>query len=117
MGASEFHVAPAVVRALDSKSEAWVVDRGSGPVAWVRASVSPAMDAGHLTAPVIGPTADPADVRALLARALEWNRSEGASRVVVELWDENLPGQAALRGAGFEVAYGIRTLALATGAA
>jgi len=117
IGASEFRVAPAVVRALDSKSEAWVVDRGSGPVAWVRASVSPAMEAGHLTAPVIGPSADPADVRALLVRALEWNRSEGASRVVVEVWDENLRGQTALREAGFEVAYGIRTLALPTGAA
>jgi ribosomal protein S18 acetylase RimI-like enzyme len=107
--------APAVVRALDSTSEAWVVDSGMGATAWVRASCSPATEAAHLNAPVVASHADPADVDAMLATALGWTRSQGAARVVVEAWDENVPGVAALRAAGFTPAYGVQTLAYPTG--
>ena len=109
---SEFRVPSAVVQALDSRTDAWVVDPGQGPVAWLRASVSPAMECGHLTAPVIGPSAEPADVQALLGTAIDWARAQGSTRVVSEVWDENTRAVAALRTAGFEVAYGVRTLAL-----
>jgi len=113
--AKEYSLATPVVRALAAETAAWVVDAGAGPVAWVRASTSPATEAGHLSAPVVGPSADPADVRALLLTAVEWNRSRGATRNVVEVWDENLPAIAALRDVGFEVAYGVQTLAFPTG--
>jgi ribosomal protein S18 acetylase RimI-like enzyme len=113
----EFGLAPSVVRALDSKTASWVVDRGAGPVAWVRATVSPAMEAGHLTAPVVDPAAEPAEVRALIETAVRWAIANGAVRLLAEVVDENLHGAAALRDAGFEAAYGSRTLARPTGIA
>jgi ribosomal protein S18 acetylase RimI-like enzyme len=113
----DFALPSGVVRALDSRSEAWVLDRGSGPIAWVRASVSPAMEAGHLTAPVVDPSADPAEVRGLLDMAIRWGVGNGAARMLCEAVDENVHGVAALRNAGFEVAYGSRTLARPTAAA
>jgi ribosomal protein S18 acetylase RimI-like enzyme len=117
VSAAEFHVAGAVVRALDSKTAAWVVDTGAGPVAWVRASASPVMAAGHLTAPVIASGAPPDAVGALVANGLAWLRSNGARRAVAEVLDENVRAAAALRLAGFEVAFGSRTLARPTGVA
>ena len=108
----EFRLPPAVVRALESTSEAWVVDRGNGPVAWVRASVSPATEAGHLTAPVIAASADPGDVQSLLRTSLEWLRVHGAARGIVEVGDDNERGIAALKSCGFSVAFGAQTLAL-----
>jgi ribosomal protein S18 acetylase RimI-like enzyme len=115
VSAAQFHVPGAVVQALDSRTMAWVVDRGTGPLAWVRASVSPVMDAGHFTAPVIRADATPSDVAALLGTALAWSKSNGATRVVAEVLDENVRAAAGLRAAGFEVAYGSRTLARPTG--
>ncbi|MCI4324996.1 MAG: GNAT family N-acetyltransferase [Thermoplasmata archaeon] len=115
--AGDFALPTGVVRALDSRSEAWVLDRGAGPIAWVRASVSPAMEAGHLTAPVVDPSADPAEVRALVDTAIRWAIGHGAARMLCEAADENVQGVAALRNAGFEVAYGSRTLARPTGLA
>ncbi|MCI4327910.1 MAG: GNAT family N-acetyltransferase [Thermoplasmata archaeon] len=112
---SEFGVPEAVVQALDSQTAAWVVDRGAGPVGWVRASVSPVMRAGHLTAPVLAPAASADDTATLLATALDWTRNAGASRAVSQVIDENTRAAAALRAAGFEVAYGSRTLAWPTG--
>jgi ribosomal protein S18 acetylase RimI-like enzyme len=111
----DFALAPAVVRALDSTSEAWVVDAGAGATAWVRASMSPATEAAHLSAPVVSARTDPADVAALIATALAWVRAQGAPRVTVEVWDENLGGIAALRAAGFAPAFGLQTLAVPTG--
>ncbi|HEV8049501.1 MAG TPA: GNAT family N-acetyltransferase [Thermoplasmata archaeon] len=117
VGAAQFHVPGAVVNAFDSKTMAWVVDRGSGPIAWTRASASPVMDAGHLTAPVIAPEATDPEVAALLATALAWSKAEGSTRAVAEVLDENVRAAAGLRAAGFEVAYGSRTLARPTGVA
>jgi len=117
VSAGQFTVPGAVVEALDSRTTAWVVDRGTGPLAWVRASVTPVMEASHFTAPVIRADATPEDVAALLATALGWSRANGASRVVTEVLDENVRAAAALRAAGFEVVYGSRTLARPTGVA
>jgi ribosomal protein S18 acetylase RimI-like enzyme len=111
----EFLVGPSVVRALDSKSESWVVDAGAGPVAWVRASASPAMAAAHLTAPVVAESANPEDVRAMIAAGIAWARGQGAPRVAVEAWDENVRGVAALLAAGFTPSFGVQTLAYSTG--
>jgi ribosomal protein S18 acetylase RimI-like enzyme len=113
----DFALAPALVRALDSKTAAWTLDGGSGPVAWVRASVSPAMEAGHVTAPVVDASADPAEVRGLMDTAVRWAIDQGALRLLCEVVDENVRGADALRNAGFEVAYGSRTLARPTGVA
>jgi ribosomal protein S18 acetylase RimI-like enzyme len=113
----DFALPTGVVRALDSRSAAWVLDRGAGPVAWVRASVSPAMEAGHLSAPVVHPSADPAEVRGLLDIAVRWGITNGAVRMLCEAADENVQGLAALKNAGFEVAHGSRTLARPTGLA
>ena len=117
VGAGQFSVPGSVVNAFGSETMAWVVDHGAGAVAWTRASASPVMEAGHLTAPVIAPDVPAADVAALLATALAWAKSHGSLRVVVEVLDENVRAAAALRAAGFEVAYGSRTLARPTGVA
>lgn len=113
----EFDLAASVVRALDSRTASWVLDDGTGAVAWVRASVSPAMEAGHLTAPVVDPLADRSGVRALLDTAVRWAITNGAVRLLSEVVDENVHGAAALREAGFEPAFGSRTLARPTGIA
>ncbi|MCI4332152.1 MAG: GNAT family N-acetyltransferase [Thermoplasmata archaeon] len=113
----EFGLAPSIVRALDSKTASWVLDTGSGAIGWVRATVSPAMEAGHLTAPVVDPSAAPAEVQALVETAVRWAVANGAVRLLSEVADENLHGAAALRSAGFELAYGSRTLARPTGIA
>jgi ribosomal protein S18 acetylase RimI-like enzyme len=113
--ARQFSVPSSVVNAFDSKTMAWVVDRGSGPLAWTRASSSPVMEAGHLTAPVIAADAAAPDVAALLATASDWSKSQGSTRLVAEVLDENVRASAGLRAAGFEVAYGSRTLARPAG--
>jgi ribosomal protein S18 acetylase RimI-like enzyme len=115
--ARQFSVPSSVVNAFDSQTMAWVVDRGTGPLAWTRATASPVMEAGHLTAPVIAPEAVATDVADLLATAADWSKSHASTRLVAEVLDENLRGSAALTAAGFEVAYGSRTLARPTGIA
>jgi len=117
VGPWQFSVPGAVVNAFDSETMAWVIDHGSGPVGWTRASASPVMDAGHLTAPVIAPDAPTAEVAELLGTALAWAKAHGSTRVVAEVLDENVRAAAALRAARFEVAYGSRTLARPTGVA
>lgn len=112
--ASDFALAPALVRALDSQTSSWVVDPGGGVIAWVRATVSPAMEAGHISAPVVGENVDASELRGLLDTAVRWALANGAVRLLAEVVDENARGAEALRNAGFEITYGSRTLAWST---
>ena len=97
-------------RILRSTSAAWVVDVGTGPVAWVAAIDSPATEAAHLSAPIIGPSVAPEDARVLVETAGAWCAARRAPRVTALVPEENRRGRAALETAGFRDALSLETL-------
>jgi ribosomal protein S18 acetylase RimI-like enzyme len=106
----DFFVPPLVVRGLDSETVAWVIDRGHGPEGFLRASVSPATQAGHLSAPLIAPGVDGASAAQLVTTGIAWLAERHRPRAVVEVPRSNLPGTQALQSAGFTEAFGVATL-------
>ncbi|MGP8078246.1 MAG: N-acetyltransferase family protein [Thermoplasmata archaeon] len=99
-----------VGRMMATSTAAWVVDRGQGPEAHLAASRTPATEAGHLSAPIVAPSADPAAVAGMVRAAVGWLAARGAPRVVAMVPDANHRGRAALEEAGFQHAIGILTL-------
>jgi ribosomal protein S18 acetylase RimI-like enzyme len=95
---------------LASEVAAWVIDNGSGPSAWVLASVSPATEAAHVSSPIVGPSVSPDVARALVETAGAWCAARKAPRLTAIVPTENLRGRAALEGAGFRDAIPIWTL-------
>lgn len=106
----QFFVGDVVVRGLESTTAAWVVDRGAGAVGFARATVSSAMEAGNLTAPLLDPAVPPEVGRALVTTAVAWAASHGAGRVLTMAPRGPGAGTRALREAGFHEAYGVETL-------
>lgn len=90
-----------VSRILASESAAWVIDPGTGPLAWVSATSSSATEAGHLSAPIVDPSVRPEDAAALVGIAAAWCTARGAPRLIALVADENARGRAALEAAGF----------------
>lgn len=95
---------------LETDRAAWVVDEGSGPVAWVGASVPKATEAGHLDAPIIGPSVAPETALGLVEFALAWCAAHHVPRVVATVAAENRRGGAAVTAAGFRDAIPLWTL-------
>jgi hypothetical protein len=95
---------------MSTVSAAWVIDRGHGPEAHLSASVTPATEAGHLSSPIVAPSADPAAVTALVRTAVGWLAEHRSPRVVSMVPEENGRGRAALEAAGFHHAIAILTL-------
>jgi ribosomal protein S18 acetylase RimI-like enzyme len=110
MRPSMFIVPPAVTMGLLASTEAWVVDRGHGAEAFVRATASPATIAGNLTAPWVGPNVPDDLADGLIAAAVAWLHRQNFPRIATEVPEHNAAGIAALRRAGFEEAFGADTL-------
>lgn len=96
-----FLLPPLVTTGLESETTAWVLDDGTGPRMFVRATASRAMAAGHLTGPVVAAEVPPDRARAVVAHALGWLAERRVPRVLAEVADHNPRGEAALRSAGF----------------
>ena len=97
-------------RILESESASWVIDTGSGPIAWVSATSSPATEAAHLAAPIIAPTVAPEAAQALVETAVSWCARRQAPRILTMIPDENLQGRAAVEAAGFHDVLRLWTL-------
>lgn len=97
-------------RTLQSEYAAWVIDRGHGAEAWIGASVSPAMDAAHVAAPIVGPTVEPSLAISLVRTAGTWCSARRSGRIMASATEENVGGRAALEGGGFHEALSAYTL-------
>ncbi|MCI4331296.1 MAG: GNAT family N-acetyltransferase [Thermoplasmata archaeon] len=107
-----FTLPPMIVRFLLSETQAWVIDDGQGPLAFLRATVSRAMAAGNLTAPILSPDLPDERAREFLRFAESWLASKGAPRLVTEEWDHHTRSRELLRSEGFVDAIPIETLYL-----
>ncbi len=96
--------------ALLSHGVAWVLTDDERPVGYLRASVSQAMDAGHLSNPLFAREVDPERAAAMVAFAGRWIAREGAQRIASSVPIDNAPGQAALAAGGFHEAFRSLTL-------
>ena len=99
-----------VGRILQSESAAWVIDDGAGPIAWIAATSSPATEAGHLSAPIIGPAVTPDAGRSLVEAAGAWCAARRPPRISAMVPEENRCGRVALEAAGFHHAIASWTL-------
>lgn len=99
-----------VGRVLGSRSAAWVLDDGSGPMAWVSATASRATEAAHLSTPVIDASIAPDRAAALVRVGGAWCAEGGAPRIVVQVPAENARARAALEATGFREAIPTLTL-------
>ncbi|MGI0068611.1 MAG: hypothetical protein ACREB9_09460, partial [Thermoplasmata archaeon] len=97
-------------RILSSEGEGWVVEQSGDPVAWASVTVSDAMEAAGLSAPIIGESADPAQVDALLRTAVDWCAHRGAARIVCQVSLDHLRSVGALERAGFSLAHKLHTM-------
>jgi len=99
-------------RIFESKSAAWVVDRGHGAEALVVSTVSPGQEAGHLSDPLISETVDEGTARELLRTAVAWCGARGSTRVLALVPTYNRTARAALEPEGFHDALSTWTLFL-----
>jgi ribosomal protein S18 acetylase RimI-like enzyme len=99
-----------VGRVLSSEVASWVMDDGSGPSAWILASVSPATEAAHVSAPIIGPSVSPEAAQRLVEVAVAWCAARKAPRLTTVVPAENTRGRVALDGAGFRDVIPLWTL-------
>jgi ribosomal protein S18 acetylase RimI-like enzyme len=97
-------------RIFESQTEAWVVDRGSGPEALAVATCSSGREAAHLSDPIVGESADPALVSELYRTAVAWCGARHAVRVMSSVPRYNTRGRAALEREGFHDALSTWTL-------
>lgn len=99
-----------VNRILASEGAGWVLDRGSGPEAFVSASVSRAMEAAWVSAPVLAETVDEGLGSSLVATAATWCTARKAPRILSMVLDGNSRGRTALEATGFRHARSLWTL-------
>jgi ribosomal protein S18 acetylase RimI-like enzyme len=97
-------------RIFESQSVAFVVDRGQGPEAGIRATTIPETQAAHFSDPIVAPTADPERVGAMVRAAGAWCAARGAVRVAGQVPLANVTGRAALDREGFHSALSLWTL-------
>jgi hypothetical protein len=95
---------------MQAETAAWVVDRGQGAEAWIRAVISPITEAGHLAAPILGENVEPALAAELVRTAGVWIAAHGSRRIASQVPEENRRGRAALDGGGFHEAFRSYTL-------
>jgi ribosomal protein S18 acetylase RimI-like enzyme len=99
-----------VERALHESSATRAIDRGTGVEGWVAASVSPALAAAQLSAPILAESVEPELATRLVRTAGRWIAARQDGRVVALVAEANPAGRAALEGGGFHEA--IRAYAL-----
>jgi len=99
-----------VGQVLGSEVAAWVIDDGGGPKAWVSATVSPATEAAHLSAPIVDASVSPEAALALVRAAGAWCAARRAPRLMTMVPEENARGRAALLDVGFREVIPVWTL-------
>jgi len=109
-GKGRFAESGLVTRILDSEEAAWVVDRGHGPEAHVAATVSRAMEAAHIGAPVIGESVDDALAADLVSRAGAWCAARQVPRILSMVPTDDRRSSTALEAVGFRHARALWTL-------
>jgi ribosomal protein S18 acetylase RimI-like enzyme len=107
---SQFRVRGIISRALRSETRAWVLDNGSGPVGFVRGTVSSAMAAANLSCPILLPSVETGAARSMVAEALVWLNDPKPRRIVVEVPGYEPRIAELLAADGFRKAYGLETL-------
>jgi ribosomal protein S18 acetylase RimI-like enzyme len=95
---------------LNSKTAAWVVDRGHGAEAYLGAVSTPTTSAGHLSDPIVGEGMDAADSAALVRAAVNWCIDQRSAQIITQVPTANVRGRAALQGGGFQDALALWTL-------
>jgi ribosomal protein S18 acetylase RimI-like enzyme len=96
--------------ALLTHGLAWVLTDHDRPIGFIRASVSQAMDAGHLSDPILAPEVEPARAAAFVAFAGRWVAREGARRVAASVPTDSSAASSALAAGGFHGAFRSLTL-------
>jgi len=107
---SRFVESAMVTRMLESEEAAWVVDRGRGPEAHIGAVVSAAMEAAHLSVPVLADSVDPALAEDLVTTAAAWCAARKAPRILTMAHNDDARGRSALDATGFRDAHALWTL-------
>jgi ribosomal protein S18 acetylase RimI-like enzyme len=97
-------------RVFELAQAAWVIDEGAGPIGWVSASVPLATEAGHVAAPILGPSVAPETAQALVETAGAWCAEHRAPRLTVVVPTENRRGRAAVEAVGFRNVFPLWTL-------
>ena len=95
---------------LASELASWVIDRGSGAVAWAAAAVSEATEAGHLSSPIVDPGVPAEAAEGLVRTAGTWCAERQVPRLIAVVSEENVRGREALEAAGFRHAIPVLTL-------
>jgi GNAT superfamily N-acetyltransferase len=104
-GPGLFSVPPLVARVLEAETEAWVLDRGAGPTAFLRATSSGPGRPGHLSQPIVARSVSSEDVEALVAQGVQWLGERGADRVVLHQPSDRPVARLALERNGFTEAW------------
>ena len=99
-----------VNRVLDSEGAAWVVDRGHGPEGHVAATVSRAMEAAQISAPVIDDSVEDGLAAELVSMAGAWCAARQVPRILSMVSADDRRGRVALDAVGFHHARTLWTL-------
>lgn len=99
-----------VVAGLGAESKTWVAPREGAPSGFIRATVSEAMEAGHLSCPILASSLPDATADQLVAAACAWIGSGGPRRILAEVPVEDHRAREVLSRAGFRVAFALDTL-------
>ena len=108
----QFFVPSAVVRGLQSTTAAWVLEEGGEVQGFLRGTVSPMMEAGNLTAPLLAPSLSEDRARAFLLGADAWLASHGAIRAVTEVPTSEARTLGLLRSVGYTESFRTVTMSL-----
>lgn len=111
----DFLLSPIVVSGLNSETEAWVVDTGSGPTGFLRATKSATVQAGHLTAPLLPDSVPDPLADSMIEGALSWFSGREVPRIVCQLALSATRSRAKLESLGFKEAFRSFTLFRPTG--
>jgi GNAT superfamily N-acetyltransferase len=101
---------------LQSDIASWVAEVDGRPVGFLQATVSRLMQAGNLSAPVVGAGVPESVARDLLLAALHWSESHHAPRVLTSLPDHQWQRRPLLESLGFVEHFRVHTLVHRLGA-
>jgi hypothetical protein len=90
---------------VEADTEAWVLDRGAGPIAFLRATSGGPGRPGHLSQPILAPAVSAGEAEAFVAHGVRWLGDRGADRIVLHLPSERPGARAALERNGFTEAW------------
>lgn len=112
MTVNSFTVPPLIATAVHSVSEAWVIEDGAGPVAFLRATVGGLTRSAHLTQPVLGAHVSAEAALDLTRTALNWIGSQRTVRSVVQVNEGMTLARQTLATVGFVPQASLDTMVL-----